>query len=586
MTNPAVLLQRLGAHQAASLFALAGVAGIVLTFLFPTFQAAVDHGQVLAGIVEYPPGNLAAYAVYKGWNIIDQVAALLLAAGLGEGAASYLIAALMTAALVQAFALVCFAFTGRFWLSLLVALTTVIARPYIVGYVYPLVLFSGGTWGVLGFAMGCLLVALVGVGWRRPAGFLLGLAPALHITWGAYLWAAVALWSVTAGGRGQVLARANLRPFLSGLAITAASFAASRVMAPDFAFPDPDPRYWSFYFEFWDFHRSAALDTESMWPGLVIAALGLAVAARLWRGGAGLTAECRAMAQFFLTAAALAGVLYFGTLALRGHLPPLVDTLMLARYLGLPALLAFPVVMGMVLGRNRGGPAVWIAVILVAWAYMALVRIPGVVNFNDFNFQSYAVIFAGLALYLGWGRGQESQDEARAARWHHRLAWPVLTVALAATILVHFPRVKRSWALDPAFEASALRKSLAESEGVLLRVRGVPYSMTVRRPTLLGQTGVDMISYAPEIGPAFAEILADVYGIDYFNPPEFLRHEARILPQTGRRVWETRDLAGWQAIGQKYGVGAVLTPPGWQLKLPLKTNSPLGRLYVVPAGGE
>ena len=69
----------------------------------------MESGQVLAGLVAYPPTNPFYLYHLKLWTLVNQLSALLLKAGLSEMAVSLLVSGLLGAVSFSALALTTFA---------------------------------------------------------------------------------------------------------------------------------------------------------------------------------------------------------------------------------------------------------------------------------------------------------------------------------------------------------------------------------------------------------------------------------------------------------------------------------------------
>ncbi|MBI2820739.1 MAG: hypothetical protein HYX74_00815, partial [Acidobacteria bacterium] len=123
-------------------------------------------------------------------------------------------------------------------------------------------------------------------------------------------------------------------------------------------------------------------------------------------------------------------------------------------------------------------------------------------------------------------------------------------------------------------------------EGILLTCCDTTLmQLRTRRPLLLDAGALDSLPYAPESGPEMAKILEEIYGIDFFNPPEEVRMRrpwAQIPTAWNRRVWEARTTEQWRGIRRKFGVTQVITYAGWELALPRVASNDEYSLYSIP----
>jgi len=102
-----------------------------------------------------------------------------------------------------------------------------------------------------------------------------------------------------------------------------------------------------------------------------------------------------------------------------------------------------------------------------------------------------------------------------------------------------------------------------------------------RRPILMNiESSINQIVYVPESGPAINELLNDVYGTDMTVPPEDVDYDLLQLEHI-RAVFENRTLDEWRSLGDRYSATQVIVRANWNLKLPLRSESDVYRLYDI-----
>ena len=129
---------------------------------------------------------------------------------------------------------------------------------------------------------------------------------------------------------------------------------------------------------------------------------------------------------------------------------------------------------------------------------------------------------------------------------------------------------------DHVYAAAAEGSGLLATGGDLHLIQ-----LRTRRPVLIDGGGLDGLAYAADTGPAMARLLLDVYGVDFFNPPEG-RGRGTIPRETSRAVWESYSQERWGEIKRRYGVTEVVALIDWRLDLPLVAESWDLRLYRIP----
>jgi len=162
------------------------------------------------------------------------------------------------------------------------------------------------------------------------------------------------------------------------------------------------------------------------------------------------------------------------------------------------------------------------------------------------------------------------------ARW--------LTVALLAAVTAWAwtrPAAQLSTIFVERTNDTALQLA-ADGQGLLLTGGNLHLmQLRTRRPVLLDGGGLDGIAYSISAAPQMERILRDVYGVDYFHPPEEARRTGMVPAGFGQKVWEARTPDEWMTIAQRYGVTDIITPSEWSLTLPVAAQSRDFRLYRI-----
>ncbi|MGH7287984.1 MAG: hypothetical protein ACREI8_08215, partial [Myxococcota bacterium] len=205
----------------------AALLGFGLGVCWPAWHVAIEPDQVLAGIVRYPvPTPFQLYET-QVWNAWHQLLAPLLAVGAPELALSIALSGAVAALAFAAVAGFAHALGANAALALAAPFHVFLSGPAQEGFSYPILLVGHGhTYGMAGLSGVALFCAALAAERWRLAGFLLGLAPALHASLGAWLAVAFAL-AVLAGLQGlRPHLRALAKGVAPGVALSAASLAA------------------------------------------------------------------------------------------------------------------------------------------------------------------------------------------------------------------------------------------------------------------------------------------------------------------------------------------------------------------------
>jgi hypothetical protein len=559
--------------------------GAALGLLYPSLEVAIEPAQILAGLVEYPADNPFGFYERRLWTVWHQLLAPLLAAGVDERTLSLGVSAAVGALAFLALGAFAFACGAPPLLAVAAPLLTWALNPYLGwGFNYPILLIGyAHTYGMAGLSWSVLAVSLLGAERWAAGALLLGFAPAVHASLGA--------WAAVLTGLVGLASWREIRPHLprivaggaAGVALSGASFAfhaATQPAPPWNVDPIAIDRHLDVFMRLWDAHR-APLDLLE-WRTLLFA-IGVALAVALLRRGVAARGSGRALLLRVHLACAAAGLVF----ALSAELPP--DAIPTALLVAMP-------------GRLANVPMfAWVALVVGAcgalrrdplwrWPVAALVGVALLWSRAHWllTFGVPAIGLAVVALALAGGRDRGRDALSRWSARHGR----AMDRAIACGLVVGF-----GWVLalsvrsHPKLLAGLRDRSndtvcaaAASSDGVLLVAPTVSLAqLRTRRPLLLDPNALDMLPYAPAAGPALAQIVDEVYGLDFFAPPAQALHRATVPELAVRGVWEERSPAEWSALAARFGFRDVITPAGWTLALPVVARNERFAFYRLPA---
>ena len=578
---------------------LGGALGFRVGFVeFPTWQVAVETAQVVAGIVKYPAGNPFYIYHTKLWTVIHQLAAILLHIGLSEIMLSKLVSGLLGAVSFQALSMLVFAFSS----DLLIALGT----PFLIFYTraaehgaaYPISLLgTEHTYGVIGLSSAVLVVALLGAGCYRLGGLLLAVAPAVHLSWGAWLWLIVGLAFLSDFKTWSKELRPALKYFVAGCVVTGLSLLVQRVVTYDVPPVDAATasRYLLGFVKAWDSHRQPA---PLVSVGSILN-LDLLVLTSLW-----LTAFVRDLPRPAVLAlravAASAGlslILMFVSWLPPDRVPAMILILIPSRFLNFNTLAFVPVVVGLLGVYRHSLASQLVAVALFCglfFSYRSMLWdgyqgggwFVQEIQFNPWHvFVTISLALVVVASLAAW-RAQSTHQAAASSRDLAslspavRTAWMVslgfLIVCEVFTWRLFYPETFVDRTNDPLFAAIA-----GERRGMLLTAGSFHLvQLRTRRPVLFDGGGVDELNYAAEGGPEMERILREIYGIDYFKPPP--ESAGLGINSFTKPLWEGYSRDKWEQIKKEFSVTQVLTAADWSLDLPVADQGQELRLYRIP----
>ena len=560
---------------------------------FADWQVAVESAQVVARLVQYPSGN--PFYVYhtKLWTILHQVLAVLLAAGFSERTLSVAVSGLLGMVSFQAVSLIAYALSRDALIAAGASALVFFTRVAEANSIYPIWLVgTSHTYGVIALSFAALVIGFLGCGWYRTGLFLLGLAPAVHPSVGAWLILIASIVFVSDWRGLRIELRPALPAFIAGAGLTAASLAIQLLLIADVPEVDPSTttKYLAAFVSFWDMHRQP-VELGAATVRVNAAAL-LVALFFLIRQPQQLSAPARLLMRFVAATAGLSVVLAFVSWIPPDRLPPAILIAMPGRMLNLNMLVAGPLLIGLFgAWRRTSIPAVGGVLLLILCAALFVGNRSGLWIFEGGhralaaavspalrpNATNVVLIAMLLAIAVAWlGRQSGGGAAARSAY--------AATLLLMATAVVLTWNLQRPRGFEMADRTNeVLFRMLSEGRGLLLTGGDLHLiQLRSRRPVLLDGGGLDALPYAVESAPEMDRILREIYGVDLLNPPEEARFRGSIPPEFTRAVWQSYTREQWEALGSRFGVRQVLTPGDWELKLPVAVRNRTLTVYDIP----
>jgi hypothetical protein len=546
-----------GAPFGAFLLA-ATLLGFLCGACFVEWKDTIDPAQVVAGLVRYPDSNPNYLRQVKMFTVVHQASALLLASGMTERTLCRLLSGVEGALLFLAVGLPVFALSKRPILAAGSAFLLVRAFGLTIeGVTYPVLLVGAApNWGVIGLHFDLIVIGLFAVRRVRAASFCLGMAPAVHPSLGMWLLLALGLVFLIdrRAARETVLRHpaALLAGLLGASAAIGFNFFGHPGYEPKALLHDGRP-YLLAEIRLWDAHRIpfSLLDPGMMllWSGIALILIAFAMGGRSSVAGR--------YGGVLLASTTLAALGSYGNWYPE-RLPAWLLIAMPSRAFNLAILGTFGLWIGLLASRRD---RVWYQAMLCLSIVALLV-------------QRFHFLLPLLTVAVGSGLDRARPGISLGA-WAARALQVTQTILIvAAGWFVCVPRIgelSAPTALGPADDPAI--EALRNGSGMVLTGCWISHVQAAsRRPVLLRADEIDNFAYTPEAAPAAARVLAEIHGIDFFDPPLELRHTGGLSDETGRALWEQRSARDWAVIGRRWGISTIVTPRDWELRLPRRAT--------------
>jgi hypothetical protein len=532
----------LGAFQNPApvlLITCALLAGLLLGLLASAPEQRAMHGSlVLSGIVNYPAQSPMSAYFLDSWTIIHQLGSLLLRAGIHQTYVNKIIFIIPSALIVCAYTMIIYSFSEHFFVSLLAAVLCYKDNPLARFFASPdyttLGLLWGqpsehtfGLWGQIGavWVIGC-----VAGGRQALAGFSALVLIAVHPVLGVYM-AGLLVITVFIGA---VYFKLNMRGFVKGMACGAAltilSFVFYLKTRSGFS-GDSNDTAFDVYMRVWDVHRNIPMTISEAFRIGIVAVLSTTLLSAFILfvrrpASAVLTSALVVLAVIISTIA------YFAAHTLPNLMPEFVIRAAPGRLLNVQAYVSTP--------------------IAVALAF-------SVANYSTKYWKSPAV-----------------------SRIVERVALVVLLVAIVTAAVHSFLHGRAATPkYDEAFWNSVRGAGI---NGLVLESptdAWVPTLYHGHLPVALYAESFDFIPYLPQTAGSVAHIVEEGYGVSFSNPSPDMRHRAGLSSRAVQEYWTRLTADEWCRISRDLGVGAVVAPSKWMVRLPIFVPGPDFTLYEI-----
>jgi hypothetical protein len=553
----------------------------------PTLQSAVENAQVMARVVLYPSPTPALTLHTSIRPLLDQVLALLLTLGLSERQLSILLGGMLGMISLEALATIVYALSGEAVLALLSAAAIAIGRSAEFGAAYPITLLGGPNADAgIGLAVAALAVGLLGTGSFRSSGFLFGALPAIDLSVG--LWMVLVFAVVLSSGfRSDAAARGRIvRGFMSGIGVTTISVLVQAGLSgfPSMSMQAGDP-YLTQFVSGWDPYRQPiGVFADAVYLNAI--ALVLAI---VWLSALkdDLAPASRLILMAALVTAVAAIALGLLTWIPPGRLPAAILALMPGRLMNVNAMIAVALILGLI-GVYRGtrwaGPLALLTAIgllssgrSLTWDWLGGARPGWAAAFDPwFVIQASAVLLIALALR----RTDTKNGDLQADKWIRgsRLAGGLLLAALVAgwwRSTGSSPGIA-DWKTEPLYQMAG------EGRGLLLTGPSLRWIQLRTQRPLLMEGDLTSLPFALDEADEAARVMKEVFGVDFFNPPDEARHSGALPSLHTKMIWERYSSEDWRRIRRDFHVVDVLTGADWTLNLPVAAQSRELRLHHIP----
>lgn len=642
MGNPLKIQQSiqsiLGERVWIFVIVMTGISGYIMGIFYQQWQVALEPAQVLAGIVHYPADNPNYIYQITTWTILHQLLAILLKLGFSEIGLSKLICGIVGMLLFQSVALIVFGLSNNVVLSCLspFLILFISHNRHFAGVTYPIMLMGyTHTYGMISLSFALLVLAFFGIGQYKIGGMLLGMSISIHPAMGIFLSLIVFIVLLLDCNYLYPRFKHAIRWIMAGYTISGISFVVYwyllknryQVLAP----VNDVQEYFYAFLRYWDVHRQTfdwrSFEMQKVQISLLICLYGVFCYRQYFQ-------RASQFIFFSVLVAGIVGSIFSISYWFPQIVPYYLLILMPSRIFNINLIALVPILTGG-LGKSNHNIFSRISLLLFAAGTLFLQTLSPklifgstillliVMSQNVSNNSTQKQIFNVLTLFFvaasgvtlqinvflvlgigllifGWLQGYHHQLklygkcsilimnksflESHVSRCIYAITIGLLGLIMIATISTGYS----VWGLRQTFfrdhTNTPFWAQVSKGQGMLLTSSNLGYiQIRTRRPVLLDGLSLDGLFYSLRASHQMSVILQQVYGIDLINPPEEMKKQrgGGLLPDTGKRLWETRTPETWKQIKTSFQVNEILTYANWSLLLPLVAKDDMYALYKI-----
>jgi len=567
-------------HKIVTPLLINGILGIIFGLLLVKYQWAVEHAQVLSGLVEYPKTHTFYLSAHKAWTLINQISTIYLRIGFSEISLCYILSALAGMISFQAIGVLTFSLTRSTLVSTISSiLVFMLYGSYLNGVTYAIMFIgTGQTYGMIGLSLIVLNVGFFSCGQYKYGLFLLGLSPCLHPSQGIMACLIILLASIFDLKHTSKIFIHNKWFFALGALISLLSFFSHEISkSPMPSIPDTELvkyqesiiLYWSEHFRRFSFRSKEFLSA--------VLSLFLAIQILLLKG------TKTNISLYFLsrsiTACSILGIsLSFVYWITPSEIGPYYKILMLypARVLNFNILVLTPLLYSLFYNEGRKFRPLFILYVgtLLVIYFKPLSNELYLFKANCF----FVFIFASIRLI------QISNIKNFLSDYLFQIFMKSLLFIL---ILYNLVSSIKAWNFSRhnyfAKNSDPVIHELKNGTGLVLNspTQGSWLMIQTRRPQVFN-AGTSVLTYVPEAGPNFHEIFSTIYGISFLSPPKNIRQFKGGLPEEYViSLWNKKSSKDWFDLSKKFGFTQILTTKSYKLNLPIIAKNNTQILYDV-----
>jgi hypothetical protein len=497
-------------------------------------QIAIEGGLVIADIVKYPDNFSIMKVFYKNsWTIINQVTAIFLKLNFSNLTISRIFIFISTYLYFLGIFFIIKNLTRKIFLAFILSFFIIFFRKHLGHLDYPTLIFDQLTWGVMSSSLGTFIFGLLFNRQLFMAGFFAAILIGAHILVGLWFFLifiiSLIIYNIfNSNFFNKILDIKNLiNGFFLGLPITFISFFYYFFNREKTLEVNDD--IYKVYLKNWDWHLN--VPGGIVFSYLLFSILLLIVILFLKNKKTLIELQFPLLVLFI--SIFISGVLYVLYKLIPNIFPIYLLKMMPSRYFIYHSIIAYPIFLS------------FIYILINKYFYK-----------KKYNKNICSFIFFFLIFYY--------------SATHYKY--------ILLRISDFKENLENKIDLDDQLFWKKVKNEKINGFVLTTQETNEPAFRIAHKPILLRTTSMDVMRMLPYTTQKYKEIIEEVYGISFFNPPK--KYLSSIPNSYFKKKFESRSRIEWIRISDTHNISSVIVPNDWKLNLNLKFSNKNFSYYI------
>ncbi len=519
------------------IFILSIIFGYFFSTVYDFGQRAVDAALVISKIVFYPD-EISPMKEYflSSWTLLHQIAKFFLFFNWSFSAVSKFLIFIVAVIYFVGITLAVKSATKSIYLSVFVSLMILLFQKNFGDTDYPSLFFSEHSYGMFGLAISTFIFGCLFLGNLFLTGLTTAILISIHPIIGIWMFLIIVLSLLV----NKLFSKFDLdhekivKGFIIGMLITISSLIYHFALVEKFS-SSLDIAAYNNYMEFWEGHRNeAGYHFEYFLKTLILFTFGV-LCLKTFKNKFDKNFKFGMIC--LLSSIFLSTIIYFIYKSFHPYMPDLIQRIMPTRFATLHSIIGWPILLGIL---------------------FVLTKLFCEKKLISEKFSYILIIF--IIFYYSVS--------------HHKVFVKLNNLFIKNTANQIISSGKTDFWND-------IKK--IESDGYILTTfsTSVVSMRKTLKPILLDVSSFDFVPYYPNTAKSLSEVIENVYGIPFDNPPANISNRPFLLDEDIKLIFENYSEKKWKELSKDFNFYGVVVPLEWNLNLKPIAKNKYFTFYII-----